>query len=74
MATLQTLESQIDEAIKSAIMVRLRAVCDAEIKKAQDAIEIQLRTELAHIVLSIFKMYRIDRGHQEIIIRVENKT
>jgi GH15 family glucan-1,4-alpha-glucosidase len=72
-ATQQSFESQIDEAIKSAIMTRLRQVCDAEIKKAQEAIETQLRVELAQIVLAVFKMYRVERGHSEILIRVENK-
>lgn len=73
MATTQSFESQIDEAIKAAILVRLKAVAAAEIKKAQDSIETQLREELAKIVLAIFKMYRVDRGIHEILIRVENK-
>jgi|GEM_PF-4366715 len=73
MATMQTFESQIDEAIKNAIMIRLRALCDAELKRAQEAIEIQIRTELAQLVLTIFKMYRVERGHGEITIRIENK-
>lgn len=73
MATMQSFESRIDEAIKSAITERLNTIAADETKKAQVAIEGRLQEELAKIVLAVFKMYRVERGSHEILIRVENK-
>lgn len=69
-----TLETHIEDAIKQAVQMRLNEVVAQEVEKAKKNIEARLREEIAAIALGIFKIYRVERGHGEIIIRVENKT
>lgn len=73
MASIQTFEMQLNDAIGAALKQHIEVVFAEETKKAQDAVERRMREALAQLTLSVLKEYRVERMGTEIVIRVQNK-
>lgn len=66
-------EEGLVKALNQAIKERLDAAFNEAIEKAKKDLELTLRKQLAEVVMTLHKHYRVDYNAREIVIRVENR-
>lgn len=67
-------QKAIEEVLSRALQADVDAAMDKVIVEAQKNLETALRKEVASIVMRLHKMYSVEMGREEIIIRVRNET
>lgn len=66
-------EEGLVKALNQVIKERLDAAFNEAIEKAKKDLELTLRKQLAEVVMTLHKHYRVDYNAREIVIRVENR-
>lgn len=62
----------IHNALEKEIQRRVDDRIEDEIKTLKEKIEKSLQEEMGAIVMSLFKMYKVEKNATELIIRVQN--